>query len=173
MKKLIKEDIETSLINEGISTEELEIIKIRLEMYKEFSQVVDNHHQRQIVLTRFFLTIQLAVYSAVVLLLKDGSSANLIPAALFSGIGTVFCFTWRRFELAMAMYSAAGHQVLEEFEQYLPARPHCMYWFEYLREGKDFATATNLREYMPTIFGLISCALFLFCLYQAFISPAQ
>lgn len=166
MKQLSRKDVDTSLINNLHALEEPELTKARIEIYRLFSQSVDNHHHREMTSTRFFLTIQLAIFSAVILLLKDGNDDNLILGLLFAFIGILFCFTWSLFENAMHHYASAGHQVLEEFEQHLPARPHCAYWFEYLNEGKDFATANVLRRSLATLFGFILLGLAIYCLVR-------
>lgn len=130
-----------------------------LEQYRLFVEMADNVSQRRHQTNAFFLTVNLALVTALSALATGGGSAAIgnggIVIVAIAGIG--FSYFWRQLVRSYRQLNTGKFKVVHELEARLPARLYDAEWVA-LGEGKDpekYTPLTHIEEDVPLVFAVL------------------
>ena len=129
-----------------------------IEQYKVFVQSLDHHYSRTQISDRFYLTLNTAIFSIIIFILKEKDQPDsffllfvLIPAI-------IFCVLWYSTIRSATIQALVKHQTLQDMEKSLPMRPYCDEWFDKLREGSIYKPISKTRRVIPwMLISLYTC----------------
>jgi hypothetical protein len=130
-----------------------------LEQYRLFVEMADNVSQRRHQTNAFFLTVNLALVTALSTLATGGGSAAIgnggIVIVAIAGIA--FSYSWWRLVWSYKQLNGGKFEVIHVLESRLPARVYDAEWVA-LGEGEDpekYTPLTDVEKYVPLVFAVL------------------
>jgi hypothetical protein len=145
-----------------------------LEQYRLYVEMADNISQRRHQTNAFFLTVNLALVTALsTLATGDGSAAigsGGIVIVAIAGIG--FSYFWRRLVRSYRQLNTGKFEVVHELEARLPARLYDAEWTALGRgeEPEKYTPLTHTEEDVPLVFAVLYGFIGLLALVQLWAS---
>lgn len=156
MDRPLEEELFGSDLQEG----ELETRSdVLLDQYKLYVEMADNVSQRRHQANAFFLTVNLALVTALSRFVAgDGSTvASYIGVVIAAVAGIAFSYFWRRLIRSYRQLNSGKFKVIHQLESRLPARLYDAEWTA-LGRGEDpelYIPLTRVEEYVPLAFALL------------------
>ncbi|WP_456298649.1 RipA family octameric membrane protein [Kineobactrum salinum] len=126
---------------------------IKLEIYKSYAGSVYSFEDRAQVTSRLFVTLNLAVTSAIAYGFSNESLT--MSKAAFAGLvvcAVLFCIVWWLILASITRHTTAKHEVLQEMENIFPLKPYTDEWHQKLNSGRGYLKTTTLHELFPLVF---------------------
>jgi hypothetical protein len=130
-----------------------------LEQYRLYVEMADNISQRRHQTNAFFLTVNLALVSALSTLSTGNGPTSIgnggVVIAAIAGIA--FSYFWRQLVRSYRQLNTGKFEVVHELEARLPARLYDAEWTA-LGRGKDpekYTPLTHIEEDVPLVFAAL------------------
>lgn len=141
-----------------------------LEQYRLYVEMADNVSQRRHQSNAFFLTVNVALVTALSRFLTgDGSMiANNAGVVIAATAGIAFAYFWRRLVRSYRQLNTGKFEVIHLLESRLPARLYDAEWSA-LGRGEDperYVPLTHVEENVPLVFVLLYGLIGLLALVQ-------
>lgn len=124
-----------------------------LEIYKSYAASVYSFEDRAQVTSRLFVTLNLAVTSAIAY--GFSNEALTMPKIAFAGLvvcAVLFCMVWWLTLRSITRHTTAKHEVLQEMENNFSLKPYTDEWHQKLNSGQGYLKTTTLHELFPLVF---------------------
>lgn len=120
-----------------------------LEQYKLYAQMLDSHSNRFDSLNKFFLTLNAAMISGLLLLIKENIDIGLIGYLALITLLSVICFVWWVALKSSRHLTTVKYEVLEELEELLPIRPFNYEWYNKMKSGNIYLRIQVTLQWIP------------------------
>lgn len=130
-----------------------------LDQYILYVEMADNVSQRRHQANAFFLTVNLALVTALSrFVVGDGSTVTSHIGVVIAAVaGIAFSYYWRRLIRSYRQLNSGKFQVIHQLESRLPARLYNAEWTA-LGRGDDpdrYIPMTRVEENVPLVFALL------------------
>lgn len=111
--------------------------------------MLDTHSNQFDSLNKFFLTLNAAMISGLLLLIKENIDIGLLCNSALVRLLSVICFVWWVALKSSRHLTTIKYEVLKEMEELLPIRSFNYEWYNKMKSGNIYSRIQVILQWIP------------------------